>query len=113
MTSDYAAPYPHCDPRVLHAPGECVFCDHYPDEQRERLEGGISFTGHGPDPATAFRPLETINLWGGNRPTTQEQLEAEDKAYEEFYQYLVGNNLLPQEWKDVDGPERQPSTLER
>lgn len=66
----YKAPFPHCDSRVLHAPGECEYCDHYPEEQQERINQGINFTGHGPDPASSFRSVETINLWPGNRPKT-------------------------------------------
>lgn len=64
---EYSAPYPHCDSNVLHAPGECEYCDHYPVEQQARVTAGTPFTGHGADPATAVRPLETINLWPGNR----------------------------------------------
>ena len=107
MTSDYQAPYPHCDSRVLHAPGECVFCDHYPDEQAARVANGINFTGHGPDPASAFRPVERINRWGGNRPMTQADLDAEDREWEKFYQNLKDEGLLPREWKlEEYGPER-------
>jgi hypothetical protein len=64
----YAGRFPHCDSNVLHAPGECDHCDHYPEAQDARMRGGINFTGHGLDPATAKRPLETINRWGGNIP---------------------------------------------
>lgn len=61
------APFPHCDDLVLHAPGECKYCDHYPDRQAERVSSGVNFTGHGPDPASGRRPLEIINRWPGNR----------------------------------------------
>lgn len=70
----YKAPFPHCDSLVLHAPGECQYCDHYPDEQKERIMNKVAFTGHEPksderqDPATIERPLETINKWHGNTP---------------------------------------------
>jgi hypothetical protein len=40
--------FPHCDQRVLHAPGECEFCDGNPDWQALREAWGISFTGHAP-----------------------------------------------------------------
>lgn len=64
---------PHCDAAVLHAPGECEYCDGYPDWQMLRKRWGINFTGHHePDkatcPAELRRPVETINRWGGNRP---------------------------------------------
>ena len=65
---------PHCDSRILHAPGECEYCDHYPEWQALRILWGICFTGYEPDdkelpdPATFNRPLPIINKWGGNRP---------------------------------------------
>lgn len=42
------AAFPHCDTRVLHAPGECQYCDSYPDWQKLRDLWGIAFTGHDP-----------------------------------------------------------------
>jgi len=39
---------PHCDSRVLHAPGECEFCDQRPEWQALRQAWGIAFTGHVP-----------------------------------------------------------------
>jgi hypothetical protein len=73
MSEKYKAPYPHCDSKVLHAPGECEYCDHYPEKQEERVAKKINFTGHNdPDksqcPAEQARPLETINRWHGNVP---------------------------------------------
>lgn len=67
---------PHCDELVLHAPGECRYCDVYAsDLQADRVAQGINFTGHSdPDkaqcPAEVRRPNAIINLWGGNRPAT-------------------------------------------
>jgi len=40
---------PHCDARILHAPGECWACDLYPDWQELREKWGIAFTGHQPE----------------------------------------------------------------
>lgn len=65
---------PHCDGLVLHAPGECEFCDRHPDWQRVREEARINFTGHrregfAPCPAEARRPVAAIHSWHGNRPT--------------------------------------------
>lgn len=40
---------PHCDPRILHAPGDCWACDLYPDWQALRVKWGIAFTGHQPE----------------------------------------------------------------
>lgn len=65
------APFPHCDELVLHAPGECEFCDHYPERQRRRERDGVNFTGHHEPgkrtcPAELRRPLSTLEAWGGN-----------------------------------------------
>jgi hypothetical protein len=60
---------------VLHKPGDCEFCDHFPVLQSFRREHGIAFTGDEPKgdygrpcPATLFRPTETIHRWHGNHP---------------------------------------------
>jgi ribosomal protein L32 len=65
-------PYPHCDSRVLHAPGDCEYCDHYPNRQQERVAQKVNFTnGRDPDkapcPADAARGA-TVNQWHGNAP---------------------------------------------
>lgn len=69
---------PHCDAAVLHAPNECDYCDLYPAWQRYRVVAGIAFTGHEPlddetmCPSEVRRPVETIERWGGNRPSKDE-----------------------------------------
>ena len=66
--------FPHCDARVLHAPGCCDFCDRHPDWQELRRLWGIAFTGKDPKgdevrcPAERQRTLEKVEVWGGNRP---------------------------------------------
>lgn len=66
---------PHCDQRVLHAPGECEYCDEYPELQDARELWGINYTG-GRDqaklvcPSEMARPLDLINLWPGNQAHT-------------------------------------------
>ncbi len=40
--------FPHCDQRILHAPGECEYCDGHPEWQALRQSWGIAFTGHLP-----------------------------------------------------------------
>lgn len=40
------AQFPHCESRILHAPGECEFCDACPDLQELRVAWNIAFTGH-------------------------------------------------------------------
>jgi hypothetical protein len=68
---NYIDQFPHCDQRILHAPGECEYCDHRPVWQALRLAWGIAFTGYEPDgtelpdPATYARG-DNINKWGGN-----------------------------------------------
>ena len=65
---------PHCDQRVLHAPGECAYCDKHPDWQALRQLWCIAFTGYEPEgnevkcPSEQARNIETINKWPGNRP---------------------------------------------
>lgn len=68
--------FPHCDQRILHAPGECEYCDCYPFWQRLREAWGIAFTGHIPDPdsdtlmcpADYARDPDVYNAWPGNTP---------------------------------------------
>mgnify|MGYP000980232050 FL=1 len=65
--------FPHCDPLVLHAPGDCEFCDRHPEWQQLRQMWKINFTGqYEPDrqpcPAEDKRDLVTIEQWGGNIP---------------------------------------------
>lgn len=66
---------PHCDQRVLHAPGECTACDQYADWQALRNLWGIAFTGRQPQdgqfpcPADYHRPAGTPSdhrQWPGN-----------------------------------------------
>lgn len=68
----FAMPMAHCDQLILHAPGECQYCDHYPDAQRLRDWWQINFTGEHdtrklPCPSTLRRTDEVRDLWGGNR----------------------------------------------
>lgn len=37
--------FPHCDQRILHAPGECKYCDWAPEWQALRQAWGVAFTG--------------------------------------------------------------------
>lgn len=67
--------FPHCDAAVLHAPGECTYCDKHPDWQSLRHFWGIAYTGHEPAehevpcPSDARRGTHGAHTWGGNRPT--------------------------------------------
>jgi hypothetical protein len=67
------AKFPHCDSNILHAPGQCVYCDKYPDEQLWRYKANINYTGEDipgklPCPAEFARSREKVNAWGGNVP---------------------------------------------
>lgn len=71
--------YPHCDSNILHAPGECEYCDEYPSRQYKRILDNIAFTGHArvlggyPCPADEARPQGAGNdhrRWAGNKPTS-------------------------------------------
>lgn len=55
--------FPHCDPRVLHRPGDCTYCDRRPQWQELREAWGIAFTG---------QPTGVISTYGkdGKRPET-------------------------------------------
>lgn len=86
---DVIAQYPHCDAKVLHAPGDCVYCDMHPDWQELRQTWGIAFTGrHEPGlvlcPSEQARPLSAINHWPGNTPN------AVIPTQEEFFQAAHG-----------------------
>lgn len=63
--------FPHCDQRILHAPGECRYCDSHPEWQALRLAWGIAFTGYEPDGHELPCPADhargnTHTQWGGN-----------------------------------------------
>lgn len=82
---------PHCDFKVLHRPGECRYCDSFPEWQELRELWGIAFTGHAEDTVEAYdrqgrkyrktlircpseqeRPVEVIHQWRGNAPEPRE-----------------------------------------
>lgn len=75
MNDQSRAAMPHCDTRILHKPGECEYCDHYPDWQELRQMWSIAFTGHEPTadqlpcPADHTRPPGSPSdhrQWYGN-----------------------------------------------
>jgi hypothetical protein len=67
--------FPHCDPRILHAPGECEYCDNHQEWQALRQAWGIAFTNYEPEgselpcPANAARG-DGCNSWYGNKATS-------------------------------------------
>jgi hypothetical protein len=76
----YSMTFPHCDPKILHAPGECEYCDEHNDWQHLRELWGIAFTGYEPDeskkelpdPATFVRGFANCNSWWGNKAKLKE-----------------------------------------
>lgn len=71
------AQMPHCDQSVLHAPGECKYCDMHPDWQALRVIWGVSFTGQTTRvsgakvscPSDYVRGVGGAHFWPGNRPS--------------------------------------------
>lgn len=66
-----AIQFPHCDPRILHAVGECGFCDKHPYWQAMRLAWGIAFTGYTPEGTELPCPADHARgdkhkEWNGN-----------------------------------------------
>lgn len=67
----FKMPMAHCDQTILHAPGECQYCDHYPEAQALRQWWRINFTGQhdegkAPCPSTHLRSDELRDAWPGN-----------------------------------------------
>jgi hypothetical protein len=67
---------PHCDDKVLHAPGKCKYCDAFPTAQANRITDNINFTGEGDPnkkqcPAEVRRSAATIHRWYGNVPVPE------------------------------------------
>lgn len=69
---NFISQFPHCDQRILHAPGECEYCDGHPEWQALRSAWGIAFTGWVPEgkelpcPADYSRG-DVHKLWPGNQ----------------------------------------------
>jgi hypothetical protein len=70
--------FPHCDPRILHAPGECEFCDEHTEWQALREVWKIAFTNYEPEegelpcPANHARG-DKCNSWTGNKPRPKDR----------------------------------------
>lgn len=69
--------FPHCDARILHKPGTCIYCDKYPNRQQDRVDSNINFSNENdpnklPCPSTYLRSAEIRDRWGGNRPQPPE-----------------------------------------
>lgn len=104
--------FPHCDSAVLHAPGECEYCDRHPDWQALRLVWGIAFTGHAPTdvdptyaqagrqlpcPSDARRGIGQAHTWGGNRPTNVDPAQLPEETFNSRVMY-GSTSVNPWEW---------------
>lgn len=63
--------FPHCDQRILHARGECSYCDEHVDWQALREAWSIAFTGYEPEGTELPCPADysrgdSHKLWYGN-----------------------------------------------
>lgn len=75
--------FPHCDPRILHAPGECEVCDKHFEWQQLRNMWGIAFTGYEPEGIELPCPADHARgdqhtQWEGNqalKPDTQDLIK--------------------------------------
>jgi hypothetical protein len=91
--------FPHCDPRILHAPSECNFCDMHPAWQFLRLTWGIAFTGYTPDAKELPCPADNARgdshkAWPGNQSTT-----TDNACNTQTVQKGVVNKYLPINFK--------------
>lgn len=95
----HIAQFPHCDSRVLHAPGTCTFCDKHPDWQELRRVWGIAYTGNLPTesenlcPSDRVRGIGGAHVWGGNRPSTKIEQETIKKYCTECWVTLPNHSI--------------------
>lgn len=78
FSSNLILQFPHCDPRILHGPKECVYCDAHPEWQSLREMWEIAFTGYQPEGKELPCPADyargkTINFWPGNIAKKEEK----------------------------------------
>lgn len=64
----YNRAFPHCDPRVVHFPGRCGYCDARPDLQDLVMAWGLGWAGEDHAPYLSTRSHESVEAWPGNRP---------------------------------------------
>lgn len=106
LQSGQVPQFPHCDSSVLHAPGECEYCDGHEDWQVLRHMWGINFTGHRDPtkqicPAEARRELTTINAWQGNvaeTPVSAADIEEATSRLLDLLERLRTNSDQPDQY---------------
>lgn len=97
--------FPHCDQRILHAPGVCAYCDQHPEWQELRSAWGIAFTGKTPElkgpqqmelpcPADFNRGANHTKWWGGN--AARPNFEVAENSRLEDLQVVEALRPLPQ-----------------
>lgn len=94
--------FPHCDPRVIHAPADnCKFCNES-ILQKAREIWGIAYTGHPesgkiPCPGETARGMDSLNSWGGNvayTPEVKKKRKEQWAAIEaDLTKFYLRNNL--------------------
>jgi hypothetical protein len=91
---------PHCDPFVLHLPGNCEFCAGRTDLQTYRLVNKISHTdsevveeGFEPCPALQRRDKENIENWPGNRPENEQRKHERAEHFDRLDVFLKERGL--------------------
>ncbi len=107
--------FPHCDPRILHAPEDnCKWCNMHPDWQELRKAWGIAFTGHSydsngkpyvdehgnvlmPCPAQYNRGMTHVNAWPGNVAMTPEREKAMDEQMDRLKRDLSERFGIPED----------------
>jgi hypothetical protein len=88
--------FPHCDQRVLHAPGECEYCDQRPDWQALREAWGIAFTGHIPK---AYLPKcdEPFTYEAGGEIQRCKRARGHPGRPVDGFHYLGGHSAAPEQ----------------
>lgn len=96
--------YPHCDPRVLHSPGQCIYCDEHKDWQEKRIADKVNFTGQNFEglslcPADRARGIGLAHQWEGNQPRVESDYGRFSSAPLEYPAPAGGFSPRPTFWQ--------------
>lgn len=72
--------YPHCNTEVLHAPGQCKYCDKYPDWQQVRIKKGEPFAN------------DDDTMWHGNVAKPEYNVQLDESWPYTFGEFDDGNH---------------------
>lgn len=69
--------FPHCDSKIMHSVGTCIYCDKYPERQQYRIDSNTNFSNENdpnklPCPSTYLRSAENRDRWYGNVPVSED-----------------------------------------